>query len=590
MQEASTVIRFWGGAIERAAWDRLWDSVDGAIARRALGSRRARYRRRAEAEMAALARLGLEPAVLLELSWVVYDLRRRGVGFGPGDGPQTGSLILHLLGLTGVDPLDHDLPFLGFGHELESRRLHLRVPTRVEQAEVASALRNVGGVTRRLADPRALELVIASEPHLAFNRELERMARDVEGGRACDPATWAYPWDDPETLRLIARGETEGVLGFGEDPVREALRTAAPRSLEEAVHILAVARDGAPEGALAEYLAARSGQARPPLPHPRLEEVLRPTAHLYLFREQRVDALARLLECSWEHAIELLRNLERGRDEQNGTGDLMEQIGGRIAQTVSVPHARGVYLLRQIRDAGARVVDRASLLARATEAYRQAFYKVHYPAVFHAARMNIVLTRTTPESGLRFGHAGPVAPCPHRSELIALAQEAVRDGLTVLPPDINRSAWSFSAANSHTVLFGLGAIARTDRALADRVVRRRRNEAYASLMDFCLRVFGGELSAERVEPLIHAGAFDGLRRDRQALLDELHQATGQAARPGRAAQQVTAPSAQTPLTGPEAVCAEGLAFQRELDVLGCVPSRQYFPLDTPDPQRLRPVT
>lgn len=587
MDDSSTIIRFWGGAVERAAWDRLWDTVDGAIARRALGARRERYRRRADTEMAALARLGLEPGVLLELSWVVHDLRRRGVGFGPGTGQQSGSLVLHLLGINGIDPLDHDLPFLGFGHEIEARRLHLRVPTRVEQAEVASALRNVGGVSRRIADPRSVELVITAEPHLAVNRELKRMAEAVEDGRPCDPLTWAYPWDDPETLRLIARGETEGVHELEDDLVRETLREAAPRTLHEVVQVMAVCREGAPPGLRERYLQARSGVDRPPLPHPRLEEPLAPTANLYLFREQRVAGLARLMECGWEHAMDLLRTLERGDDERSDTTDAYEQIGAGIARASSVPHARGIYLLRQIREAASQVVDRASLLARATEAYRQVFYKVHYPAVFHAARMNTILVRTTPTSGLRYGNrGGPVEPCPQRTELIALAQEALRDGLTVLPPDINRSEWSFSAADARTILFGLGAVASVDRSLADRIVRRRKGDGYRSLMDFCLRVFGGELAVERVEPLIHAGAFDGVRRDRDALLAELRRAT-------ETGQGVGA-SDPDPWTrhasGAVETATEGLRFQRELDVLGCVPSRQYFaPPSADGDQRLRPV-
>ncbi len=586
--ETATTIRFSGGALERAAWDRLWDTVDGEIARRALGARRERYRRRVEAEESALARLGLEPGVLLELSWLVRDLRGRGIAFGPGYGPQSGSLLFHLLGLNGVDPVDHGLPFLGFGRELEARRLHLRVPSRIEQAETVAALRHFGGRNHGIDDARVVEVVVAVEPALAFTRDLERMARAVNDGRSCDPLTWAYPWDDPETLRLISRGEMEGVHQFGDPPVRELLRQAAPRTLDEAVQVVTACREGGPPGFTRRYMEARAGTDRPPLPHPWLEEVLGPTAHLWLFREQPVAALRQLLGCSWERALEWVQRLGLEGSEA-GEGALSRQLGEAIANHVGVPRARGLFLVRILRQAAATTVDRASLLADATESYRQAFYKTHYPAVFQAARMNQVLAGVDPRSGLRYTAAqgGGATVCPMREEVVRLCDEALRDGLTVLPPDINRSEWGFTALDAETILFGLGAVAHIDRRWAGRMVQRRRGDPYRSFMDFCLRVFRGELDERIIEPLIFAGALDSLDRRRDRLRDTLTEAQVVPGLHRRYTVDKAPGPAGTVCQGPPE--GEGYDFQRELDVLGCVPSRLYFPEAAPSGRRLRPV-
>ncbi len=588
-EDATSLIRFSGGALERAAWDRLWDTVDGEIARRALGARRDRYRRRVEAEEAALARLGLEPGVLLELSWLVRDLRMRGVTFGPGYGPQSGSLLLHLLGLNGVDPVDHSLPFLGFGRELEARRLHLRVASRIEQAETVAALRHFGSGCHSADDARVVEVVVAADPVLAFTRELERMARAVNGGRQCDPLSWVYPWDDPETLRSMSRGETEGVHQLSDPAVREMLRQAMPRTLDEVVQVLAACREGASPGFAKRYLEARAGTDRPPLPHPWLEEVLGPTAHLWLYREQPVAALRQLLGCSWERALELLQRLGLEGGEA-GEGALSRQLGEAVANHVGLPRARGLFLIRALRQAASTTVDRASMLAEATESYRQAFYKAHYPAVFQAARMNTVLAAIDPRKGLRYTAdvaSGVAASCPYREEVVRLCSEALRDGLTVLPPDINRSEWGFTAVDAETIVFGLGAVANIDRNLADRIALKRRGDPYRSFMDFCLRIFRNQMNERVIEPLIFAGALDGLDRDRRRLRCALAEAR---VTPGvyrrYVADDVSANSRRMETASPD---GEGYDFQRELDVIGCVPSRVYYPSAAPPGRHLRLV-
>ncbi|ABM62443.1 hypothetical protein [Halorhodospira halophila] len=586
--DATTIVPFRGGALERAAWDRLWDAADGGCVRRALGERRTRYQRRVEQEMAAFARLGLEPGVLLELSWVVQDLRGRGVTFGPGYGPQSGSLLLHLLGLNGIDPIDHGLPFLGFGRELEARRLHLRVATRAEQAELGSALRQGGAAAAALPE-QGIEVVVGRDPTLALTCEMVRLARALNDNRDCDPLRWAYPWDDPDTLRLIARGETAGIPLLEDAQLQERMREAAPRSLEEVTQVVVAARDGAPHGLLERYRAARTGASRPPLPHPELEDILAPTGYIWLYREQVVAALARLLGCELAEAVGLAQRLsEEGGDAHEG--ELSRQLGERIAARCQLPYARGLYLLRALRQGLAQVVDRAATLVEVTEAYRQAYYKARYPAVFQAARLNRALRRVTPRGGVRYGvGGGPDGVCPHREILIRLCKEALSDGVTVLPPDINRSDWGFRPLDRNTVIYGLGAIAQIDRQTADRLVLRRRGGEYRSLMDLIIRGFGGTAPAIQVEPLIFSGALDEFGRDRWHLRRELDEA--QAVRGWQyAADGRTTHSLAGGLDAWQAVHpGEGWAFQRELDVLACVPSRQYFPEPAPAERRLRPV-
>ncbi len=591
--EAATVVPFRGsGALGRAGWDQLRDTAYAACARRTQQAWRSCYRHRVGQEVAALARLGIQPGLLLELAWVVEDLADRGVTFGPGYGPQSGSLLLHLLGLNGIDPVAHDLPFLGFGRELEARRLHLRVAARVEQAELAAALRRCGaGEVAELGDGGVLEVVIGYESGLALTRDMARMAGGLSSDRDCGPSTQAYPWADPEALRLIARGETEGVALLEDDGLRTWLREAVPRSLAEVVQVVVAARDGAPQESLERYMAARHGAGRPPAPHPALQGILAPTGGVWLYREQVVAALARLLGCDLEHAAGVAQRLvEEGSEAREGA--LSQQLGERLAGGWGLPHARGLYLVRTLRRALGQVADRASVLAEVTEAYRQAYYKAHYPAAFQAARLNRALAGVSADKGQRYseGSVAGDAACPNRGAVVRLCRQAVRDGLAVLPPDINRSDWAFRALDRETLLFGLGAVARIDREVAGRLLAGRRAGAYRSLRDVVVRGLGGTASAGLVEPLILAGALDGLQRDRWQLGLQL-----EALCPSERAWQYAANGVATPCLKKDitafggALPGPGWTFQRELDVLGCVPSRQYFPEAAPVAGHLRLV-
>ena len=590
--DATVLVPFYGGAPERAAWDRLRAAAEEAGARRAVGAQRERYRRRCEQELAALARLGIEPAVLLELSAIVHDLAARGVAFGPGYGPQCGSWLLCALGLTGVDPLEHGLPFLGLGRELETRRLHLQVASRSEQAELAAAIRRHGGRhTGAVAAQPELEVVIGRDPALGLTREMARMARDLDGGREWGPGRGACPWEDAQALRLMARGETEGVsvLDAGEVPAH--LRRAAPRSLEEVVQVVAAAREGAPQGFLERYIRARTGAERPEPPHPDLEPIVEPTAGIWLYREQIVEAVARLAGCGQEAAERAVQQLAEESAHAH-EGQHSRELAGRIARTCAVPEARGLYLVRALRRALARAVDRAALLPGVIEAYRQAYYKAHYPAAFQAARLNAALARIAPEEGARYvgGSQGGVAPSPAREALVAVCREAVRGGITVLPPSVNRSLWRFRAQDRWTLRFGLGAIATIDRTTAERIVNYRRCGTYRSVADLLERGLGGIPDARRLEALVFAGALDDLGGDRWRIWQQLQRVLDP-----DLMRQKTAELGVTPVdTGVERLWQGGIpgpgwCFQRELDVLACVPSRQYFPEPAPADWTLRPV-
>ncbi len=71
------------------------------------------YRRRLERELAEIEKRNVVDYLLLVRS-IVAEANRRSIAVGPGRGSAAGSLVLYLLGVTGVDPIEHGLLFERF--------------------------------------------------------------------------------------------------------------------------------------------------------------------------------------------------------------------------------------------------------------------------------------------------------------------------------------------------------------------------------------------------------------------------------------------------------------------------------------------
>ena len=94
--------------------------------------------------------------------------------------------------------------------------------------------------------------------------------------------------------------------------------------------------------------------------------------------------------------------------------------------------------------------------------------------------------------------------------------------LEVAPPDVNRSAYRFTADGARTIVYGLGAIKGVGEAAIEAIVEARdRAGPYHNLFEFCRRVELKKVNRRVMESLIRAGAFDHLGTNRATLMVQL---------------------------------------------------------------------
>src|SRR5690606_19653890 len=113
--------------------------------------------------------------------------------------------------------------------------------------------------------------------------------------------------------------------------------------------------------------------------------------------------------------------------------------------------------------------------------------------------------------------------------------ECRRMGITVLPPDVNASAGTFTPVGDD-IRFGLSAVRNVGTNVVDAIVKAREEKGdFTSFTDFLDKVPAVVCNKRTIESLIKAGAFDSLGHTRRALLS-IHDDAVEAAVPIKRAE------------------------------------------------------
>jgi len=182
-----------------------------------------------------------------------------------------------------------------------------------------------------------------------------------------------------------------------------------------------------------------------------------------------------------------------------------------------VPEKTATYIFDLMEKFAGYGFNKSHSAAYALLAYQTAWLKAHYPAPFMAAVLSADMDNT--------------------DKVVGLIDECRSLGLTVMPPDVNRSAYRFAATDTQTIVYGLGAIKGVGESAIDTLLRAREGGAeFHSLVDLCQRVDLGKLNKRVLEILIRAGALDRIGPNRATLLATIPLAVGAAEQAGRNAE------------------------------------------------------
>jgi DNA polymerase-3 subunit alpha len=301
------------------------------------------------------------------------------------------------------------------------------------------------------------------------------------------------PMDDVKTYEMIARGDTGGVFTFETQGYRSALQQMRPDRFEDLVAIQALNRPG-PMANIPDYCARKHG-ASWTAPHPALHDILAETYGVIVYQEQ-VMQIAQVMAGYTLAGADLLRRAmgKKIRAEMDAQRKIF--VDGAKALGNTEAKANEIFdLMAKFADYG---FNKSHAAAYALVSYQTAYLRANYPVAFLAACMSLSIANT--------------------DKLAVLRADAIRLGIAVLPPDVNKSGPDFRVETLDdgklAIRYALGAVKRVGVAAMTELVK---TQPYKDLSDFVARVDAASITRGQVEILAKAGAFDTLHGNRNAV-------------------------------------------------------------------------
>ncbi|MGI5888897.1 MAG: DNA polymerase III subunit alpha [Oscillospiraceae bacterium] len=325
----------------------------------------------------------------------------------------------------------------------------------------------------------------------------------------------SIPMDDPETFKMLARGDTVGVFQFESSGMTQVLTQLVPETIEDLIAVVSLYRPG-PMDSIPTYIENRHHPENIKYKDPRLKPILEVTYGCIVYQEQVMQIFRALAGFSYGQADLVRRAMakkkkavmeEAGERFIFGSTEPGKECPGCIKNGISEETAREIY--GEMANFASYAFNKSHAAAYACVAYETAYLKCHYPAEFMAALLTSVIDVT--------------------DDVIKYITECRRLGIKILPPDINRSVSGFTCEDG-AVRFGLCAVKGVGRSQIDSIVKERESGDFKSFMDFLRRTGGTELNRRALENLIMCGAFDcfglprlGLIQGLDRILDDLEE-------------------------------------------------------------------
>ena len=333
---------------------------------------------------------------------------------------------------------------------------------------------------------------------------------NIKSNRGIDLDLESLSLDDPESYRLLARGDTLGVFQLDGGPMRSLLKLMEPEEFEHISAVLALYRPG-PMGANSHtnYALRKNGKQEIEPIHPELEEplkdILDTTYGLIVYQEQ-VMAIAQKVANYTLGEADLLRRAMGKKKKAELDKQYATFHDGMISNGYSEGAIKALWdILLPFSD---YAFNKAHTAAYGLVSYWTAYLKAHYPQEYMAALLTSV--------------------GDNKDKLALYLNECRAMGITVLAPDVNESTLTFAPVGED-IRFGMGAIRNVGANVVEGMIAAREEKGrYESFNDFLKKVPLQVCNKRTIESLIKAGAFDDLGHTRRSL-SLIHEAAVDAA-------------------------------------------------------------
>ena len=309
----------------------------------------------------------------------------------------------------------------------------------------------------------------------------------------------ALDFDDPAVMKMIGRGDTDGVFQLESVGMRNFMKELKPGCFEDIIAGIALFRPG-PMDFIPKYIRGKEDPDSISYSCPQLEPILEPTYGCIVYQEQVMQIVRELAGYTYGGSDVLRRAMSKKK------GEVMEQerknfVYGNEEQGVPGCVNNGIdertanHIYDEMLDFAKYAFNKSHAAAYAVVAFQTAWLKHYHPVEFMAALMTSCLDN----------------PNKVAAYILSLKQM----GIELLPPDINKSVGDFSVEDDK-IRYGLSAVKGIGAPVMEAVCAERElSGPFRSLQDFCERLAGREVNKRAVENFIKAGAFDSITDTRK---------------------------------------------------------------------------
>jgi len=317
---------------------------------------------------------------------------------------------------------------------------------------------------------------------------LEEALKFVEKFKKIKIDIHEVPLDDKKTYELIAKGDTVGVFQLESGGMKRLAKDLQPTRMSDISAMVALFRPG-PMELIPSFLEGKKNPKKIKYLHQDLKSILEETYGVLVYQEQVMEIANKLAGYSMSEADNFRmamgkkkKALMKQEKEKFIKGCLIRRYTKHLAESIfSFMEKFAAYGFNKPHSASYGLI-----------AYWTAYVKANYPVEFMTALLSAEL----------HGVAGPM----REIKMSQVLEECRRMDIKVLPPDINKSRYSFSIENG-SIRFGLSAIKHVGQAAIDSIVEAVNPGQFSSFKDFLFRVDLRKVNKQTVESLIKAGAF-----------------------------------------------------------------------------------
>ncbi|MBT9391753.1 DNA polymerase III subunit alpha [Hymenobacter sp. NST-14] len=298
------------------------------------------------------------------------------------------------------------------------------------------------------------------------------------------------PIDDPKTYELYQRGDTIGTFQFESEGMRMYLKDLKPTNIEDLIAMNALYRPG-PMQFIPNFINRKHGREVVDYPHELLEPILNYSQGIMVYQEQIMQT-AQILAGYSLGGADLLRRA-MGKKDMKKMALEREKFceGAEKLHGIKAKKANEVFDVME--KFAAYGFNRSHSAAYSVVAYQTGYLKAHYPAEYMAA----VLTN----------NMGDI------KKVTFFIEEARKQGVAVLGPDVNESILKFNVNAQGQIRFGMAAMKGAGEAAVEDIVQERdKNGPYQDIFDFARRVNLRAVNKKTFESMAQAGAFDSFER------------------------------------------------------------------------------